>query len=345
MSINYNFSILDQRNAFARDDKSDDMDYFSREQTHIHHDARALQTIEDIIDNLTIEDNPRVLELLSDANTLIPDSVSAAEIVGIGFSNGKMQQNERLTRYTAQDLNKQMELPYSDEYFDIIINNLSVEYLTNPIAVFKEAGRVLKPGGLFVVTFSNRMIAEKAVNIWKESNEQERVLLVDDMFRQSRQFTDSKVFASIGKPRPQEDKYAVLGIPSDPVFAVYAEKIGGPEMNRPNLNKIMTKDLKWDKIKRNKEKIRDTHKCPYCDERLDKWIVSENPFFSTWENEYLYICFNDACDYYVRGWDYMFRNGYGLCSYRFMYDDVADACHPVPVQNPKALKEGVLEQG
>ena len=35
--------------------------------------------------------------------------------------------------------------------------------------------------------------------------------------------------------------------------------------------------------------------------------VPDNPFGCTWDNDYMYICFNDACPYYVRGWDFMYR--------------------------------------
>ena len=42
----------------------------------------------------------------------------------------------------------------------------SVDYLTRPREVFAEVHRVLAPGGVFLVAFSNRVFAEKAVAVW-----------------------------------------------------------------------------------------------------------------------------------------------------------------------------------
>ena len=43
---------------------------------------------------------------------------------------------------------------------------VSVQYLTHPLEIFAEVGRVLKSGAPFIVTFSNRMFPTKAVAIW-----------------------------------------------------------------------------------------------------------------------------------------------------------------------------------
>jgi SAM-dependent methyltransferase len=40
-----------------------------------------------------------------------------------------------------------------------------------PYEVFREAARILKPGGLLLVLYSNRMFPGKAVKVWKESVE------------------------------------------------------------------------------------------------------------------------------------------------------------------------------
>jgi ubiquinone/menaquinone biosynthesis C-methylase UbiE len=47
-----------------------------------------------------------------------------------------------------------MELP--DESFDIVVAAFLIVHLKNPLFFFKEAYRVLKPGGLFVVTNINQ---------------------------------------------------------------------------------------------------------------------------------------------------------------------------------------------
>ena len=76
---------------------------------------------------------------------------------------------------------------------------------------------------------------------------------------------------------------------------------------------------------------------------MKKWAVPDNPFSQTWDNEFMYICFNDACPYYVRGWDHMAREVQKSISYRLMYNPERDYCLPIPVPSPFALKEGIVE--
>jgi SAM-dependent methyltransferase len=55
---------------------------------------------------------------------------------------------------------------------------VSVQYLTRPVEVFREVARVLRPGGVLLVSFSNRMFATKAVRVWQETPEEARPGLV-----------------------------------------------------------------------------------------------------------------------------------------------------------------------
>ena len=92
-----------------------------------------------------------------------------------------------------------------------------------------------------------------------------------------------------------------------------------------------------------KQHIHETLECPYCDEKMKKWAVPENPFGATWGNDYLYICFNDECPYYVRGWDHVYKSTAHIASYRFMYNPEKDSCAPIPVPSSIALRESIIE--
>ena len=59
--------------------------------------------------------------------------------------------------------------------FDGAVMTVSVQYLIHPIESFAEVGRVLKPAAPFIVTFSNRMFPTKAVAVWVNATEQQRV--------------------------------------------------------------------------------------------------------------------------------------------------------------------------
>ncbi len=92
-----------------------------------------------------------------------------------------------------------------------------------------------------------------------------------------------------------------------------------------------------------KKAIKDTLACPHCGERLRKWAVPDNPFGQTWDNDFMYICFNDTCPYYVKGWDHMYKEGNRGVSYRLMYNPEKDCCMPIPVPSPKALRESIVD--
>jgi SAM-dependent methyltransferase len=339
-------SILDflGPEAFSRLDESDDDLFYSRDRFVSHLDSQALTTVEFLIGTLIVEDQPVVLDLMAGWDSHIPKSLHPNQVVGLGLNPNELKDNQALTQSVLHDLNQDPRLPFSQSFFDAVINTVSVDYMTQPGRVFEEVGRVLKPGGLFLVIFSNRMFPQKAVKIWRQSSESERIMLVEDFFKDSGAFEKPTVFISKGKPRPQEDKYAPLGIPSDPIYAVYAERRGGSSHRKPrptlNLLKKENSDMK-DLLEREKM-VKETLQCPHCGEPMKKWAVPQGPF-TEWDNEFMYICFNDACPYLVRGWEVMEKQGNWGISYRCMYHPEKDVCMPVPVPSLGALRESIVE--
>lgn len=331
--------------AFSRLDEGDDRVFYTRDRFVPHLDAVALATVEKLIGELVIEKNPVILDLMAGWDSHLAEGLAVSKMVGLGLNENELRHNKALSAYVVHDLNREPRLPFPENTFDVVINTVSVDYMTRPVEVFKEVGRILKPGGLFLVIFSNRMFPEKAVKVWRQSSEEERILLVEDFFRESGSFEKTTLFVSKGKPRPEDDKYAKHGIPSDPVYAVYAEKKGAESSRkpRPQINLFYGEQVDRQELDRRKSLIKDTLQCPYCGEKMKKWAVPDNPFEVTWDNEFMYICFNDRCPYYVRGWDHMSRAGNRGVSYRLMYHPEKDVCMPIPVPSPKALRESIVE--
>jgi len=331
--------------AFSRLDESDDLEFYSKDRFVSHLDSLALSTVQKLIETLVVEERPAILDLMAGWDSHLPGDLRTTEVIGLGLNENELGKNKALTKVVLHDVNKDPHLPFPDNRFDVVINTVSVDYMTKPAPVFKEVARVLKPGGLFLVVFSNRMFPEKAVKVWREAGEEERVLLVEDFFRETGAFEKPAVFLSKGKPRPKDDKYAHLGIPSDPIYAVYADKRGGSSLRgeRPELIVSYGEPLDQETFELRKQAIKQTLRCPHCGEKMLKWAVPDNPFEVTWDNEFMYICFNDACPYYVRGWDFMYREGNRGSSYRLMYNPEKDCCMPIPVPTPRALRESIIE--
>lgn len=81
--------------------------------------------------------------------------------------------------------------------------------------------------------------------------------------------------------------------------------------------------------------------CPHCEQKMKKWQPPEG---TTWGNHYQYICFNDNCPYYVKGWEWMLTKYQQKASYRHRYDPEADRSGPVPVWSVDALKDRIIEE-
>lgn len=76
--------------------------------------------------------------------------------------------------------------------------------------------------------------------------------------------------------------------------------------------------------------------------RLRKWVVPQAPF-AEWDNEFMYIRFNDGCPYVLSGWEAMGRQGNFGTSYRLMYNLDNGGCFPVPILSLKALRDGIVD--
>lgn len=86
------------------------------------------------------------------------------------------------------------------------------------------------------------------------------------------------------------------------------------------------------------DKLTET-RCPHCGETLAKW---ENPELNSWSGEYQYVCFNDECPYFVRGWNWMQEQFKVTASYRYRLDPATGESGPLPVWSKQALRTSIL---
>jgi ubiquinone/menaquinone biosynthesis C-methylase UbiE len=139
----------------------------------------------------------------------LPPELMPSRVVGLGLNRSEMEDNPALTEIVTHNLNRAPQLPFEDASFDGVVLTVSVQYLIHPLEVFAEVGRVLKSGAPFIVTFSNRMFPAKAVAIWANASEQQRVDLVGYYFTHSAAFEKIEMIdRSSGETDPL---WAVLG--------------------------------------------------------------------------------------------------------------------------------------
>ena len=123
-----------------------------------------------------------VLDLMSSWVSHLPDELGLGRVAGHGMNEEELAANERLTEYFVQDLNETPGLPLETGAFDAALCAVSVQYLRYPEQVFAEVARVLRPGGIFIVSFSNRMFAQKAIRAWRTASGPGRLQLVKQYF-------------------------------------------------------------------------------------------------------------------------------------------------------------------
>jgi SAM-dependent methyltransferase len=333
--------------SFLRLDESPDAVFYSRDRFVNHLDTTALSKVKTLIDRLVTKNHPVVLDLMASWDSHLPEDLKPLKVVGLGLNHNELARNEALAEWVIHDLNENPRLPFSDDTFDVVLNTVSVDYLTRPIEVFQEVSRILKPGGLFLVIFSNRLFPEKAVKIWSRSSDEARTLLVENYFKWAGGFSIPRIYSSQGGQRPPEDRYAGYGLPADPIFAVYsfAQKTQAPlPIAEEDANAMLGLEVKKTaNLEEKMKKVKGSLQCPYCGQKMQKWAVPQGPF-TEWENDFMYICFNDACPYLVRGWDVMGKQGNTGISYRCMYYPEKDVCMPVPVPSLSALRESIVAE-
>jgi SAM-dependent methyltransferase/FKBP-type peptidyl-prolyl cis-trans isomerase 2 len=207
---------------FARTDAKDDTLFYEKARLVNHIDDQADVTIQSLYGRL-LKPGIRVLDLMSSWNSHLPGSLELGQVTGLGLNREELAKNPSLTDSVIHDLNRHPFLPFGDREFEAVICTLSVEYLIHPQEIFQEVARVLKPGGLFIHTFSNRWFPPKVIKIWTEVMEWERPGLVLECFLRSGAYDNLHTFSARGWPRPKTDRYFPQVPLSDPVYAVWGQ--------------------------------------------------------------------------------------------------------------------------
>lgn len=197
-----------QPEFFRRLDDSDDELFYLTPRLVVHIDDAAIRTVGEIY----LSRLPRggaILDLMSSWRSHLPPELMPSRVVGLGLNRSEMEDNPALTEIVTHNLNRAPQLPFEDASFDGVVLTVSVQYLIHPLEVSAEVGRVLKSGAPFIVTFSNRMFPTKAVAIWANASEQQRVDLVGYYFTHSAAFEKIELIdRSSGETDPL---WAVLG--------------------------------------------------------------------------------------------------------------------------------------
>jgi len=81
-------------------------------------------------------------------------------------------------------------------------------------------------------------------------------------------------------------------------------------------------------------------KCRHCGVEMKKW---RTPADSTWGADFQWVCFNDQCPYFVRGWDHIFKTQNVKASYRYRTNPLTGASGPLPCWSYDAHRDQIIE--
>lgn len=205
----------------TKQDPSSDNDFYAAPRFVTHVDSGFIDQLTELYKE-KLKPNTRVLDLMSSWVSHLPDDMEFAHVEGHGMNREELAKNNRLDSYFMQNLNQNPKLPLNNEDFDAVLITVSVQYLQYPEAVFAEIYRILKPGGIVIVSFSNRMFYQKAIAVWRDTTEANRVELVKKYFEAVSGYSTPEVV--INQPAIP-NFFQMLGLAGgDPFYAVMATK-------------------------------------------------------------------------------------------------------------------------
>lgn len=158
--------------SFARIDETDDSSMYANPRFTLHIDQTAAEAVCEFYRTIftPMQTEFSVLDMCSSwICHYPPSSVKSAKVSLMGLNEQELAANPLGSEYKLQDLNKNVQVPWESESFDFVTMLCSVDYLTQPRQVFEEMYRVLRPGGMAVVGFSNRYFANKVVAHWAQA--------------------------------------------------------------------------------------------------------------------------------------------------------------------------------
>jgi SAM-dependent methyltransferase len=202
------------RDYFRRMDESEDELFYQQPRFVVHIDDDAIADVGTIYQNL-LPRHGEILDLMSSWRSHLPPDLQPKRVVGVGLNRAEMEDNPLLTEVVLHNVNREPRLPFEDGSFDGAVMTVSVQYLTQPVEIFANVGRVLRPHCPFIVTFSNRMFPTKAIALWQMANEQQRTEIVRRYFAESGAFGNIEVI----------DHSRRAGAPSDPIWALAGYKV------------------------------------------------------------------------------------------------------------------------
>jgi SAM-dependent methyltransferase len=202
--------------AFRRYDESPDEEFYRLPRFVTHIDDRAIAAVTQLYRE-HFPPGGSILDLMSSWVSHLPEEVRYERVVGLGMNENELEKNPRLDAYVVQNLNTNPRLPFGDAEFDGAGICVSIDYLTRPVEVLREVGRVLKVGAPLIISFSNRCFPTKAITIWHQLDDRGRMHLVERYLQEAGTFDGIRSLDRSPRRLFTDPLYAVIGESAGPL--------------------------------------------------------------------------------------------------------------------------------
>lgn len=193
---------------FRRADDSSDEAFYAAPRFVTHIDAGAIAAVTQLYREFLPKDSA-ILDLMTSWISHLPPEIGYSSVTGLGMNAAELAANPRLTTQIVQNLNRDPVLPFDTASFDGACICVSVDYLTQPVRVLREVGRVLRASAPLVITFSNRCFPTKVIAPWLSLDDAGRVALVKSFLKAAGNF--ASVTTPNRSPQRGDPLYAVIG--------------------------------------------------------------------------------------------------------------------------------------
>jgi hypothetical protein len=168
--------------AFTKIDAEEDELFYEPPRLVCHIDDGAIAALTELY-RAALPAGGALLDLMSSWVSHLPPEIDYAEVIGHGMNATELAANPRLSRWFAQNLNRDTQLPLATASVDAAMICVSIQYLQQPVVVLRDLARVLRPGAPLVISFSNRCFWTKAVAIWRALDDDGHARLVERYLR------------------------------------------------------------------------------------------------------------------------------------------------------------------
>ena len=219
-------------------DSTRDSEFYSLPRFCNHADDHFIRTqrlvYERYLGSLKPGERVTVLDLASSDRSHMPESIvfdTRYTFIRHGMNAEELARNPILDRWFVRDLNADppsstSPLAFEDESLDAVVCCCSVQYFQYPEMVFADLRRALKPGGLLLVSFTNKAFWTKALSVWGNSTEYARVQLVKQYLMAAgfSSPTEASVPGQTDPPLLERIRNTVFNTSPDPYYCVLAVK-------------------------------------------------------------------------------------------------------------------------